>query len=246
MSFALCVVVLAIGGCTQTDPRTGPVTGIGTPTSSESGTSDSATTAAPSSVPGPAEQDLAPGWDQPSDGELLPDAGLTPGDLAGMLRLQATATSTLTSCSPDAVALSLSYVDAALGHRFGILEVVNTSSVECSVQGYPGIGARGAWGSTFELAAEQRDPIDPAATQDEVMLAPGASAVANVEWTGELAGAESEPISLLVVQLTSDGEAIGHPVSAEPAGMGVPDTGIDIAMMTTVRIGPLRAESDQG
>lgn len=197
-------------------------------------------------MPGPGEQDLAPGWDEQGDGEMLPDADLTPDDLAGMLRLQATATSTSTSCRPEAVELSLTFTDAAMGHRFGVLEVVNSSSVACSVQGYPGIGARGAWGSSFQLAAEQRDPIDQAATQDQVMLAPGASAVANMEWTGELAGAESEPISLLVVQLSADGEAIGHPVSAEATGIGVPDTGIDVGMMTTVRIGPLRAESAAG
>ncbi|WP_139185772.1 DUF4232 domain-containing protein [Sanguibacter gelidistatuariae] len=238
-TFALSVAVLAIGGCTAT----GTAAGTGTATGTESATPPTAVTAAPSSVPGSAELDLAPGWDEQGDGEILPDADLTPGDLAGMLRLQATATSTSTSCRPDTVALSLTFADAAMGHRYGVLEVVNTSSVACSVQGYPWIGARGAWGSSFQLAAEQRDPIDQAATQDQVMLAPGASAVANVEWTGELAGAESEPISLLVLQLTSDGEATGHPVSAESAGIGVPDTGIDIGMMTTVRIGPLRAES---
>ena len=230
---AVSVVVLALGGCADTaDP---------------SGASTAApSTAAPSSVPGPAERDLAPGWDEQGDGDVVADAELTQGDLADLLRLPATATSTSTSCRPETVELSLTFTDAAMGHRYGVLEVVNTSPVACSVQGYPGIGARGAWGSTFQLAAEQRDPIDEAATQDEVMLAPGASAVANVEWTGELAGAESEPISLLAVQLTADGEAIGHPVSAESTGMGEPDTGIDIGLMTTVRIGPFRGESVEG
>lgn len=202
-----------------------------------------ASLASPSSVPGPSEQDLAPGWDERGDGEVMADADLGLQELAGILRLPATATSTATSCRPDDVALSLTFTDAAMGHRYGVLTVENTSPETCSVQGYPGFGARGEWGSTFQLAAEQRDPIDPAATQSEVMLAPGESAAANVEWTGELAGAESEPISLFVVQLTSDGEAIGHPVSAESSGALAPDTGIDIGMMTTVRIGPLRAEN---
>ena len=174
---------------------------------------------------------------------MTPDAELTAADLAGMLRLPATAASTSTSCRPEAVTVSLMFSDAAMGHRYGVLTVVNDSSEACSVQGYPGIGARGGWGSTFQLAAEQRDPIAPSATQDEVMLAPGGSAVANMEWTGELAGAQSEPISLLVVQLTTDGEVIGHPVSAESTGIPEPDTGIDIGMMTTVRVGPLQPES---
>ena len=208
-----------------------------------SGEQADASISAPSSVPGPSEQDLGPGWDERGDGEVAADADLSPRELADLLRLPATATSTTSSCQPDDVALSLTFTDAAMGHRFGALRVENTSPETCSVQGYPGFGARGQWGSAFQLAAEQRDPIDPGATQDEVMLAPGESAVANVEWTGELAGAESEPISLLVVQLTSDGEAIGHPVSAESSGDPSPDTGIDISMMTTVRVGPLHAAS---
>ena len=231
-TLALTVAVLALGACAQTQAQSGGAT------------------AAPSGVPGPAEQDLAPGWDEHGDSVVTPDAELAPADLTAMLRLQATATSSSTSCRPDRVEISLSSVDVAMGHRYGVLEVVNASPVSCSVQGYPGIGARGGWGSTFQLAAEQRDPIDQTAMQDEVVLAPGASAVANVEWTGELAGSDSEPISLLVVQLTADGEVIGHPVSAESTrgrepgtGMVEPDTGIDIGMMTTVRIGPLRAES---
>lgn len=240
----MSVAVLALGGCAVLDAGSDAQDG-GAP---DSVTPSGAATAAPSSVPGPSEQDLEPGWDEPGDAVVTPDDELTPVDLAGMLRLPATAASTATSCGPEDVELSVSFVDAAMGHRYGVLEVVNVSPVACSVQGYPGIGARGAWGSTFQLAAEQRDPIDPTATQDEVMLAPGASAVANIEWTGELPGAESEPISLLVVQLTADGEAIGHPVSAEPSetrdpatGTGTADTGIDIGMMTTVRIGALQA-----
>lgn len=207
---------------------------------------DGATTAAPSSVPGPSEQDLPPGWDEPGDGVVTADADLTQEELRALLRLPATASSTDSSCLPEAVEVSLTFTDAALGHRFGVLEVVNASARECTVQGYPGFGARGAWGGTFQLVAEQRDPIDPSATQDEVLLAPGASAVASVEWTGELGGAESEPISLLVLQLTADGPVVAHPVSAEGAGDGAPDSGIDISMMTTVRMGPLRAEQPDG
>ena len=225
MRLGACLAVLVVGGCSpaQTPAEPSP--------------------AAPSSVPGPSEQDLGPGWDEKGDAPVTPDAELTAADLAGMLRLPATAASTSTSCRPEAVTVSLMFSDAAMGHRYGVLKVVNDSSEACSVQGYPGIGARGGWGSTFQLAAEQRDPIAPSATQDEVMLAPGGSAVANMEWTGELAGAQSEPISLLVVQLTTDGEVIGHPVSAESTGIPEPDTGIDIGMMTTVRVGPLQPES---
>ena len=75
-----------------------------------------------------------------------------------MLRLPATATSSPTSCGPEDVTVSLTFVDAAMGHRFGVLKGVNASFEECSVQGYPGIGARGGWGSTFQLTADG-DPI---------------------------------------------------------------------------------------
>ena len=114
--------------------------------------------------------------------------------------------------------------------RYGTLAVTNTSASACTVSGYPGFGARGAWGHAFQLLAEQTD-ISPNGTPTGtpvVELAPGEAARASVEWTGELAGAESEPASSLVVQL-----AQGQPARLVAPG----DT--DIGMLTTVRIGAL-------
>ncbi len=217
---ALIVVALAVSACAGTD-------------------ADPSTRTAASTSPGP--DDLAPGWDEPRDGPApTPDADLATAQLAEILRLPASAPETPETCAPDDVALTLTFTDAALGHRFGVLAVENVSEDPCTVEGYPGLGARGAWGATFLLDLEHRDPIDAQAEPATVTVAAGERAHANVEWTGELAGAASEPVSLLVVQLADGQDAVGHPISMDGAS-GEPDTGIDIGMLTTVRVGPFYA-----
>jgi hypothetical protein len=211
----LTVVALAVSACAGTD-------------------ADPSTRTAASTSPG--TDDLAPGWDEP-------DADLDAAQLAEILRLPASAPGGPESCAPDDVALSLTFTDAALGHRFGVLAVENASAEACSVEGYPGLGARGAWGATFLLDVEHRDPLEPARSSEAVTLAAGGRARANVEWTGELAGAASEPVSLLVVQLADGQGAVGHPVALDGPS-GEPDTGIDIGMLTTVRVGPFYAAPD--
>ncbi len=192
----------------------------------------------------PGADDLAPGWDEPPDSaEPTPDAALDASQLADIVRLPASAPATNESCAPDAVAVTLTFTDAALGHRFGVLAVENASAEACTVEGYPGLGARGAWGSTFLLDVEHRDPIHADAEPTTVTVVPGERAQANVEWTGELAGAASEPVSLLVVQLATGQDALGHAVSMD-GPPGEPDTGIDIGMLTTVRVGPFSAAPD--
>lgn len=186
----------------------------------------------------------APGWDEsPDTPQPTPDTALDAGQLADILRLPASAPAAGESCMPDDVAFSLTFMDAALGHRFGVLAVENLSQEPCTVEGYPGLGARGAWGSTFLLDVEHRDPLDQAPDPGPVTLGPGERAQANVEWTGELAGAASEPVSLLVVQLADGLDAAGHVISLDGPS-GEPDTGIDIGMFTTVRVGPFSPAPD--
>lgn len=217
---ALTVVALAVSACAGPD-------------------ADPSTRTAASTSPGP--DDLAPGWDEPQDGPApTPDADLATAQLAEILRLPASAPEAPESCAPDDVALTLTFTDAALGHRFGVLAVENVSEEACAVGGYPGLGARGAWGATFLLDVEHRDPLEPARSSEAVTVAAGGRAHANVEWTGELAGAASEPVSLLVVQLAAGQDAVGHPISLDGPS-GEPDTGIDIGMLTTVRVGPFYA-----
>ena len=216
--------------------------------------------AAPSSVPEPLEGELGRGWDEepeppPIVGQELvssgehaqPDSSLGTKELLDILRLPATAAASNSFCKPQDVDVSVQYADAATGSRYGLLWVQNTSDKDCTVQGYPGFGARGAWGSKFLFIAEQIDAItyeDPAAEQVAVTLAPGQFATANMTWTGELAGAYSEPISLFVVQLASNQVPIGIPVIQDFVGDGSQpqiNSALDIGMLSTVSVGPLQS-----
>lgn len=213
--------------------------------------------AAPSGVPEPQESELGAGWDEEpepppvvgqelvSSGQhAISDAQLGTAELLTILRLPATASGSNKFCKPQDVAVDVQYADAAAGSRYGLLWVQNTSDKDCIVQGYPGFGARGAWGSKFLLVAEQLDGItyeDPSAEQVLVTLAPGQYATANMVWTGELAGAMAEPITLFVIQLASNQVPIGIPVTHEFNGDGSQpqiNSGLDIGMLTTVRLGP--------
>lgn len=196
------------------------------------------------------ESELGPGWDEEPDGEpASPDQDLTSEELNDLLRLAAPAASAPDSCGPGDVELGLAFSDAATGHRFGQVWVRNSSDSECSVDGFPGFGARGEYGSKFLLEIEHVEPGGMTSPDGVVSLAPGEQAFANVEWSGELAGAASEPISLFVLQLASDQDALGHPVTgsysqnAEPGGSepGALDVGIDIGMQTTVRLGAFQS-----
>lgn len=191
---------------------------------------------------------------------ITADSDLTAEELTATLRVQATAQPHTDHCTPEQVTMELQAIDAAMGHRFGSLTVTNTSTTPCTVQGYPGFGARGEWGNTFLLVAEQVNRSDgsadeppPAAGPDNVAdqplitLSPGDSAYADVEWSGELGGAVSEPISLFVVQLVAGEPPFALPVVSQyseravdyPSVDGVmpPNTGLDISLTTTVRIG---------
>lgn len=215
---------------------------------------------APTSVPEPLEQELGSGWDEKPEpleragGPIwvpdpdIPDAKLSTRDLLEHLRVPATAAATSVSCTLEDVEIGVQYYDAAAGSRYGQILVENISGKDCMVKGYPGIGARGEWGSKFLNVTEQVDAItyqEPSAPQLEVHLEPGQSAAANLVWSGELAGALSEPISLFVVQLATNQPAVGIPVSQEAEGGGAQaaiNTALDVGMLTTVRVGPFLAE----
>lgn len=191
--------------------------------------------------------DLRPHWDAPTNGhQAKPDSELTKTELSNLLRVRATTLGGPTTCKPEDLETTVAFIDAALGHRYGRIIFQNTSPYPCTLEGFPGIGARGQWGDPFLLETEQRDPFDPAAVAHEVAIAPGAYAFASLEWTGELAGAYSQPISIFAVQLASDQTPIAVPVTAELSereGVEFTDnTGIDISMLTTVRVGPFQLD----
>jgi hypothetical protein len=213
---------------------------------------------APSSVPEPNETELGAGWDEPNDTPTTPVQDLDYWDLSDVLRIGATAdnkTATVTvdgkthrSCDSTLLDMAIQYRDAAAGHRYGTLQVTNTTDKPCVVQGFPGFGAIGEWGNSFKNVAEQMDPINPNTSLEPVLIQPGKYALANMEWTGELGGAESEPIAAFVVQMFRNSEPQSFPVISlysendppnDPeTGMPLPNTGIDISTLTTVRIGP--------
>lgn len=180
----------------------------------------------------PSEEDLAPGWDEPGDGPSPePIERLSEDELRRLLRTRASVPTTADSCGSGEVEAALVGFDVALGHRYTSLKVRNTSEVPCEVEGVPGVGARGLWGSTFQLTVEPG--LTNSTHRGPVTLAPGQEALATVEWTGALAGAEEERAATLVVQL-----AQGQVPLAVPALLP-PEAGpVDIGMMTTLRVGP--------
>lgn len=208
--------------------------------------------AVPRGVPEPHESEFEYSWDEKNDEPYTAPEELTASELTDLLRIYATGANTMASCTPSQVDLEIQYMDAAMGHRFGRLTVTNTSATDCTVQGYPGFGARGEWGHKLLLKAEQSDPIDYSTDQPLVTLEPGESAYSNVEWTGSLGGAESEPISLFIIQLADAQIPIPRPVTSlysqdagdfvDAQGVPLPNTGFDISMDTTVRMGPFRTD----
>lgn len=202
---------------------------------------------APGTSTTPGAGELTPGFDEMPDGEITPDSALSPADITALLRLQASGTATPDSCRPDEVSASIDGLDAAAGHRYARVVLTNVSGRTCTVSGFPGIGARGEWGNPFELAVEHRDPSASPASPSPVTLQPGATGFANLEWTGELAGAESEQISMLVLQLAQGQDAFGIPgvgtVAADSGDLSGQAMPLDIGILTTVRIGPVQASS---
>jgi hypothetical protein len=189
----------------------------------------------PLSAGTPGESELSPGWDEAPDGAApTPDVDLPDAALTALLRTRGSSVVGDESCGPAEVTARLSGVDAALGHRYTSLVVTNTSSRTCVVEGVPGVGARGKWGHRFALTVERGTsapgPIRP------VRLLPGGEAQALVEWTGDLAGHDSERASLLVVQLASGQVPVRLP--ARIAGVPANESDLDVGMFTTIRLAP--------
>jgi len=185
----------------------------------------------------PGYEELSPGWDESPDGPApVPDAELDDAALTALLRTRATA-SGAGHCAADQVALTLEGFDQAAGHRYSRVVVRNTGDVPCVVEGVPGLGARGAWGTTFVNEVGPGTSETPAAP---VRLAPGEQAWSDLEWTGDLAGAapESERVSLLVLQLARGQVPVAVP--ARIAGDAPDDPPLDIGPLTTVRLTPFR------
>nr|WP_275426245.1 DUF4232 domain-containing protein [Nocardioides daejeonensis] len=156
------------------------------------------------------------------------------------LRVEASVGAQRDACGERDVRATVRFVDAALGHRFARLRITNESQRTCSVGGYPGVGALGDQGSIFHHAVEQREPLaDGDVTTQPIRLMPGAAAVLNLEWTGELAGAQSEWIRTLVIQLALGQGPLG--ISLNAPGDEQP---WDIGIITTVNVGPWQSAAN--
>jgi len=213
------VVVLAVSGCgAQDKPAPGA---LGAP----------ADTTAPAGL-----EEVPPGYDESPDGaQPVRDEELDDAALTALLRTGASAPAD-GHCAPDQVRVVLEGFDMALGHRYTRVVVRNASRRTCLVEGVPGIGVRGAWGSRFvpEVVHDGSGGDGEALAVRPVRLGPGERAVSDLAWSGDLAGAESEQASLIVVQL-----ARGQVPVAVPAVVG--GTPLDIGQFTTLRLTPLRA-----
>lgn len=184
----------------------------------------------------PGLDEVSPGYDQQLDGPPpAKDGDLDGAALTSLLRTRASVAAD-GHCTRDQVQVTLQGFDMASGHRYSRITVRNTSASACVVEGVPGIGVRGARGSRFvpEVRHTDRDTDGEAIAEGPVALEPGEQASAGIEWTGDLAGAESEQASMLVVQL-----AQGQVPAKVPAVAG--GGRVDIGQFTTIVLGPFVA-----
>lgn len=184
-------------------------------------------------------EEVPPGYDESPDGAPpVADDELDDEALTALLRTRASVRASATHCRADQVEVSFEGFDAALGHRFTRLVVRNVSQEACAVEGVPGIGVRGGWGSTFvpEVHSDDRGADGHLVPPGPVRLAPRQAASSDVEWSGALAGAETERASLVVVQLAS-----GQVPAAAPARLAEDPPSapmLDIGQFTTIELSP--------
>ena len=172
--------------------------------------------------------------DRPDGPPPTPDRDLTGDQLAALITVPATSPSTPDSCTATDVRLVIPPAEPALGHRYTLLRATNSSGRTCQLIGWPGLGLRGKWGTAFSIVAERNTlpanfvGVPPADPDTAVVLAPGDTAVADVEWTGSLGGASDEHVSLIAVQLTADTVPAALLIdAADPVDIG-PDTTVKI------------------
>ncbi|MGO1885338.1 MAG: DUF4232 domain-containing protein [Citricoccus sp.] len=206
---------------------------------------------APAAVGEAHESEVPADWAEPGDVPVTPVDDLDGEARRALLRIPASSDPVDQACTRQDLTADLTFQDAARGHRYGHLTVTNTGATDCAVRGYPGLGARGAWGNPF-VNELQQNPMDlhghylPGGDEyvPQVLdLGAGESAQLSVEWTGALGGAESEPLGELFLQPFRGADTLVVSGAAEVAS--------DLSMFTTVKVGPFlphdaEAEPDSG
>lgn len=236
---AACLVALSLSACgTESSDGSSDPSAVGTTTPATAPT-DQPTEVRPTPGAEPTREtapagleELPAGYDESPDGALpAPDDDLTDAELTGLLRTRASAHGR-SHCGPEDVEVSLVGFDMSLGHRFTTINVLNVSGRTCTIEGTPGIGVRGDWGTTFvpEVGAGSTSDVSR-----PIELTPAASATSTLEWTGSLAGAESEHASLVVVQLAQG--QVPASVPAYLAGDRSQEP-LDIGAFTSLRLTP--------
>lgn len=197
----------------------------------------------PSSVGEASEEEVGTGGDQAPDEPMVPEAELSAAERIEMLRLPATDAARTGSCSPEDVSAELVRVGVSLGHRYAGIVLTNDGVTPCELSGFPGVGARGEWGSRFMVEADQRPlvfseseiPSPSPAPGGLVTLAPSGEARVKLEWTGALGGAYSEPLEVLYLQLFRDTEPL---IVEDPGGVTS-----DLGTFSTVRVGDIESSA---
>lgn len=214
-------LALAVTGCAGPTTRTAPAAEVPAPASS---------------VGEVYESEVPDGVDEPDDRHVPAFSALSEDERRALVRLPASESGTTGACGPDDVTAELRFDDAATGHRYGTITLTGTADEPCRLRGYPGLGARGAWGHRFTPQVAQV-PFGPgfqlgdeALVASDLPLGPGRTAVVRLEWTGALGGAESEPLGDLVLQLQAD--------QAPLRVAGADDDASDIGAFSTLRVGP--------
>ncbi|MGO1550224.1 MAG: DUF4232 domain-containing protein [Nesterenkonia sp.] len=202
----------------------------------------------PSSIGEASEEEVGTDWKAGPTAQVPEESELSDQQRTEMLRLTATHPHTEDSCEAAELTGQLRYTDAATGSRYGVVLLRNDGEAPCTLQGHPGLGARGEHGHRFHIQAEQSGatPAEPSEQAESalarhsppVRLNAGDIASADIRWGSALAGAESEWIDTLYVQLTRGSTPL--PVHIGERGIiDDPDEPApDIGTFTTVRIQP--------
>lgn len=108
-------------------------------------------------------------------GLLATTGALAAAGLAGIAT--SAAAQPLPACGNDALAVTRTFVDSGMGHSWMLLVYRNTTTHSCTVTGYPGLDAIGAYGHV--LAHAKRDTSD---TVHTITVHPAGYASALVDW----------------------------------------------------------------
>ncbi|WP_284255554.1 DUF4232 domain-containing protein [Pseudolysinimonas kribbensis] len=105
--------------------------------------------------------------------------------------------------------------DAALGHRHFAIEIRNSSTATCTLDGYPAVGFRDARGRAVAASvAPGRSFMDPDPGATPVTLAPDATALATIGWDAGAGSGDPTLARELVLRIDAGGRELSIPSGA--------------------------------